>query len=140
MSTAANFAALSLTPNNSVNSALTSLSVSFNVPSATYQNNSYLVVTFPSVISLTNILCSVISSNILAITSCSIYSNTVKMMISFNSVSTSINTKLSLGPYNNYPSLQPYTIQIDLYGDSFQISKLCSNANSLTTLTNTQLG
>ena len=140
MTTAANFAALSLTPNSTVNSALTSLSVSFNVPSASYQNNSYLVVTFPTAISLTNIFCSTISSNILAITSCSIYSNTVKMMISFNSISTSTNTRLSLGPYNNYPSLQPYTIQVDLFGDSFQISKLCSNANSLTTLTNTQLG
>lgn len=140
MTTAANFAALSLTTNNTVNSALTSLSITFNVPSASYQNNSYLVVTFPSVINLNNVLCTSISSNILAITTCSILSNTVKMLISLNSISTSTNTKISLGPYNNYPSLQPYTIQVDLYGDSFQISKLCSNANSLTTLTNTQLG
>lgn len=51
-----------------------------------------------------------------------------------------MSTQLAIGPYNNYPSLQPYTIQVDLYQDMFETSKLCSNANSLQTLQNTQNG
>jgi hypothetical protein len=140
MTTAASFSALSIIPNNTVNSALTSLSVTFNVPSLAYQNNTMLVLTFPSIISLSNIVCGIISSNILAINQCSIYSNTVKVYFSYNSLSTSTSTKLSIGPYDNFPSLQSYSIQADLYGDSFGQSKLCSNANSPITLYNTRLG
>lgn len=140
MTIAASFGALTITPDNSINSAPTALTVSFNVPSTTYQNNTLLVVTLPSVIALSSIVCTAISSNILAITSCSIFSNTIKIYISYASLSTSSPTTVKLASYNNYPSLQPYSIQVDLYGDIFAQSKLCSNANSPSIHANSQQG
>lgn len=139
MTIPAKFSALSLVTNNTVNSALTTLTVTFNVPSLSYQNNTFLVLTFPSVISLTNVLCSPISSNILAINQCLVDANSVKILISYSSLSIFTSTRVSIDPYNNYPSLEPYPIQVDLYGDSFQQSKLCSNINSLINLQNSQL-
>ena len=102
---AANFYSLSLTPNNTINSALTSLDITFNVASTTYTNNSVLVVTFPSSISMNAVLCTPLSSNILAIISCSPNSNEIKIQYSYNALSTTTNTAIRFGPYVNFFSL-----------------------------------
>jgi hypothetical protein len=95
--------------------------------------------TFPSIISLSNVVCAALSNNILAINQCLVNANTVKILMSYSSLSIFTSTKLSVGPYNNYPSLEPYSIQVDLYGDTFQQSKICSNINSPISLQNLQL-
>jgi hypothetical protein len=105
MTIPARFSALSFVVNNTVNSALSSLTVTFNVPSLAYQNNTMLVLTFPSIVGLINVVCSAISSNILAINQCLVNSNSVRMLISYNSLSIFTSTRISIGPYNNYPSL-----------------------------------
>jgi len=105
VTSASNFYSLSLNPNNTMNSALTSMDIIFNIPSTTYTNNSILVITFPSTISMNNIICTPLSSNILSIISCSPNSNEIKIQFNYNSLSTTTNTALKIGPYINYFSL-----------------------------------
>ena len=85
---AANFFSLTLIPNNTINSAPTSLSVKFSITSTSYQNSSLLVVTFPSQINIQSTSCTAVSSNMLGV-SCSPNSNRVQAILSFNSLSTS---------------------------------------------------
>jgi hypothetical protein len=105
MTTAASFSALSLTPSNSINSAVTTLRVTFNVPSTTYQNNTVLVITLPSIIALSSITCTAISSNIQGISSCTTISNKIKLLIVYGLLSTLTSTVIEVGTYNNYPSI-----------------------------------
>lgn len=51
LATATSFYSLNAVVNNTVNSALTTLTVSFNIPMPLYINNSLLVITFPAVMS-----------------------------------------------------------------------------------------
>lgn len=104
MTTAASFSALSLIPSNSINSAVTTLKVTFNVPSTSYQNNTLLVITLPSVIELSGISCTAISSNIQSINSCTTISNKIKVFIVYSLLSTMASTVIEVGTYNNYPS------------------------------------
>lgn len=119
MTTAASFSALSITPSNTINSAITTLRVTFNVPSTTYQNNTLLVISLPSIISLSSITCTAISNNIQAITSCTTISSKIKVFIVYSSLTTLTSTVIEVGTYNNYPSLEAYTVQVDLFGDTF---------------------
>lgn len=136
---AANFYSLSLSPNNSVNSAPTTLVVKFNVQGTSYSNNSLLILVFPSVINIQSSGCSAISANIASL-SCSVNSNNFQVQLSYNYLSTNTTTQLSIQTYKNYPSLQSYTIGVDLYQDLYMQYKLYSNLNSLNPLQNTQVG
>jgi len=136
---AANFYSFSLIPNNTINSGPTALTVSFNVPGTTYNNNTLLILIFPSEINILSSGCSPLSTNILSL-SCSVNSNNFQVQLVYSYLSTNTSTQLSIQTYNNYPSLKPYTIQVDLYQDMYMQYKLCSNANSLSPLQNTQVG
>lgn len=64
----------------------------------------------------------------------------MQALLVYNSLDTSKTTQFLVAPYSNYPTLQPYTIAVDLYQDIYQLSKLYSNANSLASFQNLQAG
>ena len=133
---AASFYSLSLIPNNTINSALTSLSVKFSITATSYQNSSLLVMTFPTQVNIQSVSCAVVSSNLVGV-SCSPNSNRVQALLTFSSLSTSQAVEFTISSYNNFPSLEPYTLQVDLYADIHQNSKL--NTHSAT-FQNTAVG
>jgi hypothetical protein len=136
---AASFYSLNLIPNNTQNSATTSLSVSFSITAASYVNNSLLAINFPSLINIQSTSCAVTSSNLISV-SCSPSGNKMQVILLYNSLDTSRPTQILILPYTNYPSLQPYILTVDLYQDIFQGSKLYSNSNSPASFQNLQSG
>ena len=125
---AASFYSLNLIPNNTQNSAATSLSVSFSITAASYVNGSLLAINFPSSISIQSTSCAAISSNLISV-SCSPSGNKMQALLLYNSLDTNRQTQILILPYSNYPSLQPYTLTVDLYQDIFQGSKLYSSSS-----------
>lgn len=101
---AASFFALNLIPNNTVNSADTSLSVNFALTASSYLNNSLLVVTFPTKINIQLASCTVVSSNLLSV-GCSVNSNKMQALLAYSSLSTAQSTRFTIATYKNYPSL-----------------------------------
>jgi hypothetical protein len=138
-SQAANFYAINMILNNTVNSAPTSLSVSFSITASNYVNSSLLAITFPALINIQLASCSALSSNLVSV-SCSANGNKLQALLSYSSLSTSTSTQFTVSPYLNYPSLQPYTLTADLYADIYQNSKLCTNVNTPSFFQNTAVG
>jgi hypothetical protein len=126
---AASFYSLNLLANNSVNSAPTSLSVSFRITASSYTNSSLLVLTFPSLVNIQLANCLAVSGN-LASVSCSSNANKLQALLLYSSLDTATATQFTLAPYTNYPSLQPFTLQVDLFASIGQTSKLNSDSVS----------
>jgi len=136
---AASFYSLNLITNSTQNSAPTSLAVSFSITAQNYVNSSLLAVTFPSLINIQNATCTPVSSNLISV-SCMPNSNKMQALILYNSLDTSKSTQFTISTFSNFPSLQPYTITVDLYQDIYQISKLYSNSDSPKAFQNLQAG
>lgn len=126
-------------PNNTVNSAPTSLTVKFLIAATQYTNSSLLVITFPTLINIQLASCTPTSANLVAV-SCSANSNKLQAILTYNALGTSTSTIFTVAPYSNYPSLSPYSFTAELFADMFQTSKLCTNANSPLSLQNTAVG
>ena len=114
---------------NAQNSAPTSLSVSFTITAASYVNSSLFAINFPSLINIQNASCTPVSSNLISV-SCMPNSNKLQALLLYNSLDTTKSTQFTVSNFLNYPSLQPYTITVDLFQDVNQLSKLYSNSAS----------
>jgi len=67
---AASFYSLTIIPNNTINSASTSLAVKFSITASSYTNDSLLVIIFPSLIDIQLADCGGVSANLAGV-SCS---------------------------------------------------------------------
>lgn len=136
VSSPAPFFSLTLRPNNTQNSALTLLVVNFNIASTSHVNNSLLALTFPSSVNLQLVTCLQLSANLRSV-SCSLSGSRLQIQLAFSDLSPSIATEVQISGYRNFPSLDPFTVSVDLFEDTFQQSKLCTGSVQLQ---NTQVG
>jgi len=136
----ANFFSLTLQPNNTINSAETTMTVSFREVGSNYQNNSLLLVSFPTLINIQFTQCTALSSNLMSVYCSSSNTHQLKIELMFSFLSTTTTTRILISSYKNYPSLKPYAVQVDLYEDNFMQTKLSSNQLALISLQNTAVG
>jgi hypothetical protein len=82
-----------------------------------YQNQSMLILNFPTAIQFLSISCLKMSTNLILV-SCIQISNKVKVTLQYNQLSTLYSTKFSIEAYKNYPYLQEYSIEANLYNSN----------------------
>lgn len=72
--------------------------------------------------------------------SCSVNGQDLQAILVYTSASTSTATEFAISGYKNYPSLEGYTLQVELFADLFKNSKLCTNSHALANLKNMAVG
>ena len=86
-------------------------------------NETLLILTFPAEFDVQATTCSAVSANLEAI-ACSKSANVVKVVLTFVSVA-SAEVSFRVEGYENYPSLEPYTVNCHLYESISEAFSIC---------------